>query len=160
MRLLTILLVLLVLPLTAMAADQDAILTLPDGQAVLHISATERLEVEQDLLVATLNYQAQNLDARALQNEINTAMDKALKEAEKVSGVKAVTQQYYVYRNTDPRSKQERWEGNQGLTIKSKEADKVLELTGKLQDMGFLMGNLSYTLSPEKAEMIQDEMMG
>lgn len=143
----------------AMAADTPDILTLPDGQALLHISATERQEVEQDLLVANLRYEAQNTDARTLQNEINEAMEKALKESGKVASVKAVTQQYYVHRRTDPRTKAESWQGNQSLMIKGKQADDVLELSGKLQDMGFIMGGLSYTLSPEKAEDIQDSLM-
>lgn len=143
----------------AMAADQPDILTLPAGQTLLHISATERQEVEQDLLVANLRYEAQNTDAAKLQNEINEAMDKALKEASKVQSVKAITQQYYVHRRTDPRTKAESWQGNQGLVIKGLKPDDVLDLAGEIQEMGFIMGGLSYTLSPDKAESLKDSMM-
>jgi len=65
-------------PLHAHAQNQDPILTLPDGQVILSISATERREVEQDLLVATLSYTALNKDSRAAQNEVNEAMKAAL----------------------------------------------------------------------------------
>ena len=43
------------------------------------------------------------------------------------------------------------WKGNQSVQLKSKNAEDLLELAGKIQEAGFLMNGLSYTLSPEVA---------
>lgn len=143
----------------AQAQSEDPILTLPDGQAILNISATERMEVAQDLLVASLSYNATNTDSRALQNEINRAMSKALEIAKKVSTIKVNTGSYQVYETVDPRTKEKKWQGSQSLTLKSKTADDVLKLTGELQNLGLNMNGLSYVLAPETAVTIQDNLM-
>lgn len=159
MRLLIIFTLLLTLPLTAKADTTDTILALPDGQVILNISATERREVEQDLLIATLAYVATNSNSRELQNEINTAMKKALDVVKKEKTIKVNTGAYQVYETRDPRTKEKKWQGSQTLTIKSKDSETVLELAGKLQDMKLNMNGLSYTLSPKTAVEIQDSLM-
>ncbi len=143
----------------AKAQVEDTILALPDGQVILSISATERKEVEQDLLVATLAYNAVNKDSRELQNEINTAMRQAVETANKVEGVKVNTGAYNVYERTEPRTKEKKWHGSQSMTIKSKDSEAILELAGKLQDMKLNMNGLSYTLDPKTAVSVQDSLM-
>ncbi len=159
MRVFLIALFLLTLPHTVMAQVEDPILSLPDGQVILNINATERREVEQDLLVATLNYTATNKNSRELQNEINSAMKKALGLVQKEKNVKVNTGAYQVYQNRDPRTKEQKWNGSQSLTLKSKDAKIILELAGKLQDLKFNMNGLNYTLSPETAIAVQDNLM-
>ena len=119
MRLLLALTLLVISPLPAMAQIQDPILAMPDGQVILNISATERREVEQDLLIANLSYVATNADARALQNEINEVMAEALKTARKVSDVKINTGSYQVHERHKPRTKEKEWRGQQSMTLKS-----------------------------------------
>ncbi len=159
MRLLLILTLLLSFSTPALADTEDTILSMPDGQVILNISATERREVEQDLLVANLSYVATNADARELQNEINEAMAEALKTAKKVSDVKVNTGSYQVHERHKPRTKEKEWYGQQSMTLKSKNAEKLLKLVGKLQDMKLNMNGLNYTLSPETAVEIQDALM-
>ena len=159
MRLLLALTLLVISPLPAMAQIQDPILTMPDGQVILNISATERREVEQDLLVANLSYVATNADARALQNEINEVMAEALKTARKVSDVKINTGSYQVHERHKPRTKEKEWRGQQSITLKSKDSEKLLKLVAKLQDLKLNMNGLNYTLSPETAIEIQDALM-
>lgn len=159
MRFLLITVFLFTLSTTAFAQVEDPILSMPDGQVILNISATERREMEQDLLVATLNYNAVNKNSRALQNEINSAMKKALDLVKKEKSVKINTGAYQVYETTEPRTKEKKWRGNQTLTLKSKDADAVLKLTGKLQEMGLNTNGLSYTLSPETVVAVQDNLM-
>ncbi len=143
----------------AKAQNQDPILTLPDGQVILNISATERREVEQDLLVANLSYVVTDKSSNSLQNEINTIMARAIKAAKAVEEIKVSTGAYQVYEFTEPRTKENKWRGSQSLTLKSKEADKILDLTSKLQDMGLTMNGLDYVLAPETAIDIQDSLM-
>ncbi|MEM6811184.1 MAG: SIMPL domain-containing protein [Pseudomonadota bacterium] len=150
---------LLLITSPASAQKEDPILTLPDGQVILNISATVREEVEQDLLVATLRYTAENRDPSVVQNEINEAMTKALDRAKKEDKVKVNTGAYNVYERTVDRTKEKKWYGQQSLTLKSKEADILLKLAGELQGMGLKMANLNYTLDPKTAVAVQDNLM-
>lgn len=147
-------------------------LDLPPGQTLVNLSATERVEVQQDLLVANLQYQAENRNARALQDEINTLMKQAVEKAKSYKDVKISTQQYYVYmyeppvpvpmqgQPQPPRKKPEKtWRGSQGLQLESKSAEDLLELAGILQDMGLTMQGLNYTISQDLLEDTQDSLL-
>jgi predicted secreted protein len=147
------------LPFAAHAQMEDPILTLPDGQTILNISATERREVEQDLLVATLQFTAENIKSSIVQNEINEGMRKAVALAKKVENVKINTGSYNVYERTDKRTKEEKWYGQQTLTIKSKDSEAVLNLAGELQKIGMKMSGLNYMLDPNTAVEIQDSLL-
>ncbi len=158
----SLLLILIALPVTAHKANaqmEDPILSMPDGQVILNISATERRDVEQDLLVANLSYQATNKGPRALQDEVNKIMKEAISTAKKVDTVKVSTGSYQVYDYTDPRTKEKKWRASQSLTLKSKDAESLLKLSGKLQDMKLNMNGLSYMLDPKTSVSVQDSLM-
>jgi predicted secreted protein len=162
MRYLFLFTLLLTLSLSQSASAQmrDAILELPDGQVILNISATERKDVEQDLLVSVLEYSSTNREASLVQDEINKAMKEALDILEKSKDkVKFNTGTYNVYERTEPRTQERKWYGSQSITLKSMDADKVLELSGKLQKMKFTTNGLQYMLAPETAVKIQDGLM-
>ena len=152
----------LISPLSA----QDAI-QLPDGQTALNISATEQVEVDQDLLIASMRIQDENKDAKSVQKTINEAMAKAVALVKKYPSLKVETGQYYVspdYRYIDiPNETNKRvldkWRGSQTLTITSEKSEDVLNVTGEIQDMGFMMNGLNYQLSPKKHEEIRDGLM-
>lgn len=137
----------------------------PEGQTILNISATEVTEVQQDILVASLRVDRKGEDAVALQNDINKLMSEALAKAKAVSSVQVSTGQYYVYPvdpEPDPakRAKTPRhWQGAQTLQLKSPDSAAILKLAGELQESGLIMDNLSYMLSPEKAEEAKDGLM-
>lgn len=149
-------------------AQQNGVVELPDGQTALNISATERVEVDQDMLVASLRIQQELKDASEVQNVINTAMNKAVALAKEYPTLKIETGQYYVspdYRQVkNPQSGEEtqeisQWRGSQTITIRSKNAEDTLKVTGQIQDMGFVMNNLGYELSTEKYEETRDALM-
>ena len=143
------------------------------GETILHISATERTQVPQDLLTASLRIEKENVDAKAVQTEINTIMAKAVETAKAVTTVKVSTGHYYVYQyNPNPpvphkdekdqketKKPEERWRGSQSLQLQSTSADDLLKLAGALQDSGLVMENLNYSLSPEKADEAKDSLM-
>lgn len=148
----------------ALAQETPLVIALPEGQSVLNISATEQQEVKQDLLIASLRIEFENESPATVQDKINEIMAGALKEAEKYSDVKTATQSYNIYsydqnRNNKNLPPKTIWKGSQSLQIKSTNADDVLKLAGKLQDMGLVTNGLSYTLSPALAARVQDEMM-
>ncbi len=147
--------------------SQPLAVSLPEGQTVLNIAATERAQIQQDLLMASLRIEKEGADAKAIQDEINTLMKKAVDAAKAVPAVKTSTGQYYIYQNdpnpvpmekgTKPLPKT--WRGSQNLELQSTSADVLLKLVGELQDAGLLIGGLNYTLSPEKADQAKDALM-
>lgn len=165
MRTLTALSLLLITFSTpALAQIEDPIFKLNENQSLLHISATEQRDVDQDLLIATLRIESENKDNKIVQNEVNTAMAKALELSKGYSDVKAITRTYNVHsydRNAGKRdmAPDTVWKAQQSVELKSKNAEQLLELAGKIQGAGFVMAGLDYTLSPELAAQIQDEML-
>ena len=141
------------------AAAEDPILALPDGQVILSISATERREVTEDLLVASLSCLAIDSNLRTVQNDINTTMAKALALAKTVASVQAATGSYQVYETVEPRTKEKKWRGQQSLTLKSLKAQDLLDLVGQLQGMKLTMNGLDYILDPKTAVELQDALM-
>lgn len=150
----------------ARAQDLNTILDIPEGATLISLSATERVEVDQDLLIAQLSYESENQVAANLQDEINKVMKKAIDEAKKVSSVKVSTQSYQVYPmdyNPDPKGDPtkviRKWRGSQSLMLKSKTPDDLLALAGKMQEMGMNVNSLYYTVSPELLEETQNSLL-
>lgn len=158
-------LVLIAVPLTAYAADDFMSRIPPEGSIVLNLSANERMEIGQDLLVSNMRYEVVGKDTKEVQSKINGVMKKAVDEAKKVESVKVSTGSYNVYQNYRPvkdgddEDRVKEWRGQQTLEVKGKNADDLLALVTKLQEMGLIMNNLSYTLSPERQESVRDKMM-
>lgn len=162
MRLLTLFLAFLSLTTSAFAQDLPTLLDIPPGQSLVNLSATERVEVDQDLLTASLQFEAKNASATLLQDEINKKMAAALDTAKKVASVKVSTGGYYVYQyDADPQNARNdlEWRGSQSLQIKGKKADDLLKLVGDLQEMGLSMQGLSYSVSPELMEETQNSLL-
>lgn len=162
MKVLTIPLCALSLGLIALSASAQDINLLPEGQTLITLSVTERVSVEQDTLIATLRIERQNRNAQTLQREINAAMEEALDKSGGVTTVKVATGYYSVYQtNTAPQGGRpdQVWQGSQSITLESKDAQSLLELAGEIQGMGFVMNNLTYTLSTERADAVRDGLM-
>jgi predicted secreted protein len=140
---------------------------LPEGHTALNISATEKVEVEQDLLIATLRIEHEAKSSKEVQEYINDHMKRAMAEIKKMPSVKVETGGYYVRPNyryiNKPNGNNERvldkWRGSQTVTMKSEASDDILKLAGELQDMHFMMNGLNYQLSPAKYDEVRDGLM-
>ena len=145
---------------TATAAAQD-ISMLPEGQALIVLSATESVSVEPDVLQAQFRVEQRSEDPAQLQSEINAQMTKALQLLEGKNALEVSTGRYSVYRvngGGQLRSK-ELWHGTQSLNIKSSDDETVLALSAQLQEMGLLVSQLNYVLSDEKAATVRDSLL-
>ena len=157
------------LPLSALLASLLAapvsaqnVNLLPEGQTRITLSVTERVQVEQDTLIATLRVERDHRDAVTLQSEINAAMAQALETAEGDEAVKVATGYYSVYQyNTSPQGGRNNdvWRGSQSITLEGRDAAKILALAGEIQEQGFLMSELSYVLSTARADEVRDSLM-
>jgi uncharacterized protein YggE len=158
----SVLAMMFVLPLQAQEAVQ-----LPAGHTALNISATEKVEVEQDMLIASLRIQKEGETAKEVQEYINKRMATAMASLKKVKSLKIETGRYYVhpdYRYIDRKDGSnerviDQWRGSQSVTIKGLVAEDILTMAGKLQDMDFVMNSLNYQLSPKKYDEIRDGLM-
>lgn len=137
--------------------------------AFVTLTASDQKKVEQDLLVASLRIEIDNKDSRKVQDEINKTMKEALGVVKAEPVIKVSTGNYYVYSydpNPSPQplshaEQQKRmiWKGSQTIELQSKDSQKILDVLGKIQNMGFLMSGLNYTLSSELAEAQRDELL-
>lgn len=152
------------------ASAQDSGLALPpEGTTIINFSATEKRTMPQDLLIASLRIDVDDKTSPAtVQKKINEAMTKALTLAKKESEFKVSTGAYSVYKyeqqvivnqKTGEVKQEPTWRGSQTIDIESKDSTKLLDTVGKIQEMGFAMNNLAYTLSPEVVEKVRDELM-
>ena len=135
---------------------------LPAGQTLVTLSVTERVSVEQDLAIASLRIEVEDADATVVQNRINTDMAEALEQARGVDTVSQSTGYYNVYqyeRQPEGGRAQTLWRGSQSLTLESRDAQALLALAGELQAMGFVMNQVSYQLSTERADEVRDSLM-
>ncbi len=150
------------LGLASLVASAQNIQLLPEGQTLISLSVTEKLTVEQDTLTVVLRVESENKDAQILQREINALMAQALELSDAVDSVEVATGHYsvYQYNNAPQGGRADRqWRGSQSITLESIDAQSVLELAGAMQELGFVMNNLSYSLSNERADEIRDGLM-
>lgn len=151
----------------AHAQDSDGLRLPPPGTTILNLSATETQKVPQDLLVASLRIEVDNDDLSAVQSKINMAMQVALDLAKNEKEIKATTGAYSVWPyDIRPYEEQQkggeaknRWRGQQTIELQSLNSESLLKVVGQIQEKGFAMNNLSYTLSPEKYESVQDALL-
>jgi uncharacterized protein YggE len=138
----------------------------PKSETTLLFSVTEQVEVEQDILVASLRFEKEAKTSKEVQKTINEKMTSALEHIKKIPSLKVETGQYYVspqyrYATTQDTSQQilDKWQGSQTLTIQSDAPEDVLQASASLQEMGFAMNHLGYQLSPKKYEEARDGLM-
>lgn len=151
-------------------ADDDNVIALPpSGTTIINLTVTEQTKLTQDTLNATLTYDIDGPSANDVQDRINKAVAQAVALAKNVPEVKTATGYYNVYtysedQSVDPRTGQpvsqtKKWRGSQSVELESMDQAKLLDLAGKIQNLGFTMQGLSYSLSPEKAESVHDDLM-
>ena len=139
------------------------------GQTMITLSATEQMELKQDMLVASLRIEQDGKDAKDVQDKINQAMKQAVDLAKAQADIKTSTGQYNVYsfdpnpqpNQMTPAQIKERtiWRGQQTIDLQGKNKDVILDVVGKIQSLGFAMNSLNYTLTPEQAEDYKDQLM-
>ena len=137
---------------------------LQPGQMALNMSLTEQQQVEQDTLNATLSFTAQGRNRIELQEEVNTSIAEALDILAETSGLDTNTGRYQVYivpveRPTRTDISNPVWRAQQSIQLSSQDSEAMLPVIGQLQETGFTMDNLYYSLSPALYEEITAGLM-
>lgn len=152
----------MLLGLMSTGAAAQSSLPLPEGQTLITLTVTERARVGQDTLTADLRIEVDDRDPAVVQSRVNAAMAEALELANGRDEVSVSTGYYGVYqynRNPTGNRADEVWRGSQNITLESLDSAQVLALAGELQAKGFLMNQLSYSLSTERADEVRDSLM-
>ncbi|MDT8427629.1 MAG: SIMPL domain-containing protein [Pseudomonadales bacterium] len=135
---------------------------LPEGQTLLSLTVTERVQVPQDTLQASLRIEVEDRDPQQVQNSINTSMEQALARVRDREGIEVSTGTYSVYQsgrgNVGGRP-DIRWRGAQTLTLESGDSAQVLALVADLQAMGLVMNQLHWFLSQDAADAARNSLL-
>lgn len=137
-----------------------------DDASYLNLSVTERIDVQEDLLMSSIRIEKDGVDPKAIQNEINHIMAKALTIA-KQPDINVSTGQYNIYQyneeqntsNQEQKVTQKKWRCTQELLLNSKSPETLLSVIGQLQNEGLLIQSLNYTLSNDKRDSIRNAMI-
>jgi len=152
------------------ANAQELLPTLEKGQVLVTLSAQDQMDADQDMLVAGLRIEVEDANPLIVQDKINRAMKSAVEMLKENKDFEVSTGQYYVHSyypnsrskisfSSEEQKEQLIWKGSQTVDFKSKDSQALLEAVGKVQAMGFAMNQLSYMLSPEKAESYKDQLL-
>jgi predicted secreted protein len=149
--------ILLMIPVTGIADDDKYKGTL------LNLAATEHAVIDEDLLTATLRFEAEDASAKIVQSKINDTMKKVINEAKKFGKVETSTEEYSVYKYTLKTNKEQKkdtlWRASQSLSVSGYSSEDLLKLTGDLQKMGLVISSLNYSVSTNKKEEAREALM-
>lgn len=162
----TVIAIILAAPVTY-AQSEFELNELAAGEVLLNISATQRVEVEQDLLVTQLEYEYRSHTRTDAQNTVNLAVREAVDYLKGIENIEFSTGSYSI-RKIKPRSNEKqvdeqgqplRWQAQQTIRLESKNFEVATDAIGKLQGMNFMARGLSTKLSSEKFAKTQDNLM-
>lgn len=146
----SLLLCLLLLPLTALADDDEAVR--------LNLSAFSEQEVDNDLMRVTLQVERSGRDTARLAREVREIMDRALRTGRDHPTVKLRTPAYTtqpVYEHRDNQTRQTGWRIIQTLELESTDLESATTLVGKLQAGELRVIQMGFTVSDETRERVR-----
>jgi predicted secreted protein len=132
-----------------------------DGLTVVSLSESAQREIRRDRLRIQLRAEQAGTDATRVQNEINRRMAAALEKAKPLAGdgLRVETGGYYVHQERS-QDQSMRWRGAQMLVLSGSDAAALLQLAGRLQQDGFLVGGMDWELSGEARRKAEDALTG
>ena len=142
--------------------------TLPPGQIMLNISAQEQIEIEQDMLVTTLNFEAITHSQDEAQDTVNKAIAKAIQNLKQNDDeIDFQTGHYSIYKFTPSRNAPQtnkkgeplRWRAQQSIIVKTRNFSKATKIIGDMQSDGFLASGMNTVISPQTFADTKDMLM-
>ncbi len=114
-------------------------------ETLLRLSAAGSVQAAPDQLVADLVAQDTSPSAADAQRRVNALVAQGMQAARSVSVVEARAIGYEVSPADEKRTK---WLAQQTLELRSTDGPTLLDLTSRLQQMGFVTASLDWQLSP------------
>lgn len=157
---------LIALPIALVGAGISADVSADNNELnydVIHLSASARSEVANDLMTVNMNAQAQGSDTSKLASEINNTMNWALSQLESFSDITARTRDYQTYPQYERNgSKIRSWTASQTIELKSdnfEQAGKAIQLLqSRLQVQGMQLSAKPATTAQAEDKLINEAL--
>jgi predicted secreted protein len=124
----------------------------------LYLQESATRDVEQNMLVATVQAHGESASPADAQAAVNRTMAAAVERARAAPEIRAATGSYSVYQRRDQDNRPVDWVAEQDLRLTSKDPAALLELAGSLQEMGLNLIGLGWQVDDETRRKIQDEL--
>jgi predicted secreted protein len=124
----------------------------------LYLQESASREVEQNVLVATVQAHAEAASPADAQAAVNRAMAAAVERVQAEAAIRPATGSYSVYEHRDRDNRPVGWVADQDLRLTSKDPAALLELAGSLQEMGLNLVSLGWQVDDETRRKVQDEL--
>ena len=125
---------------------------------VVQLSASAQKEVSQDWLTAILAVRAQASDAATVQNQLKSALERALLHARGrvAQGVEVSTGAFTVQPRYGREGQISGWQGQAELLIQGRDAPRVAQLAGETP--GMTVSQMMFSLSREASQQLEAEV--
>jgi predicted secreted protein len=127
-------------------------------QNVVSLQAQGSVEVQQDLLMISMNTTREGADAANVQTQLKTALDTALTEAKKVAQpgqLDVRTGQFSMYPRYGRDGKINGWQGTTELVLEGRDFARISQVAGRINTL--TMGQVSFGLSREARAKVEAE---
>jgi len=124
----------------------------------IDLSASAEREIDNDLLVAVVYAEVQAQRQAEASNEINEAIQWALKNADDVRGVTTQTLQYSSFPVYGNNQRIVAWQARQSLRLQSDDSDTLSELLGELQQRVAIQ-SVNYAVSTAARDAADDKLI-
>jgi predicted secreted protein len=128
------------------------------SQNVAQLTASGTVEVQQDLLILSMNTTKEGSDAGAVQSQLKVALDAALAEAKKAAQpgqLDVRTGNFNIYPRYGRDGKINGWHGATELILEGKDFARITGTAGKIQSL--TMGGVSFGLSRDQRAKVEGE---
>jgi predicted secreted protein len=128
-------------------------------QNVVSLQAQGSLEVQQDVLLITMNTTRDGADATVVQTQLKAALDAALAEAKKVAQpgqLDVRTGNFSLYPRHGRDGKISGWQGSTELVLEGRDFARISQLAGRINTL--TLGNVSFGLSREARSRVEAEV--
>ena len=124
----------------------------------LYLQESASRDVEQNVLVATVQAHAESASPAEAQAAVNGTMLAAVDRARTKAEIRVATGSYSVYQRLDQDNRPVGWVADQDLRLTSKDPAALLELAGSLQEMGLNLIGLGWQVDDDTRRKVQDEL--
>jgi len=122
----------------------------------VNLDARSSMEVENDVMRASLFIEMEDSDSTRLADKVNRATNDAARLAKGFSGVRSKTSGYTSYPVTD-KSKIVRWRSRSEISIEGEDFRLMAEAIGKLQAI-MQLGAVEFSVSPAARARAEDSL--
>jgi predicted secreted protein len=148
----------LAMALGGLAATGQAQVQAPRN--VVSLSATASQDINQDLLVVTLNVMREGTQANEVQGQLKQVLEAALAEARKSAQATAMevrTGAFSMYPRYNNQGKVNGWQGNAQLVLEGTDMARIAQVAGKLTALN--VAGVEYGLSRATREASESALL-